>query len=238
LFIARRLPKAIRADKLAVEAVALMEQYGVEIKCGAPAPSVAELKAQGYTHIFFAVGAWAVRRWLRKIETNGAEAANAEFGTSAQWMSHLPVMSAVLPFLLLIMVTLRLPQANLSPIFGLALVLVVLLLGLARQLGNGLLPLVALGCVAALEAVAPETYRSSTTRTSASPKIGDRFACGSRSVTMISSRNGSTADITGRCDIHWALVPNSALAASAPLVSILRSQRRTAQAPTAKKMWV
>ncbi|OQB82632.1 MAG: hypothetical protein BWX86_02905 [Verrucomicrobia bacterium ADurb.Bin122] len=51
---------------------------------------------------------------------------------------------------------------------------------------------------------------------------------------MISSRNGSTADITGRCDIHWALVPNSALAASAPLVSILRSQRRTAQAPTAK----
>ncbi|HOF09985.1 MAG TPA: DUF2339 domain-containing protein [Opitutaceae bacterium] len=114
----------------------------------------------GFSLLFFAVGAWAVRRWLRKIETNGAEAANAEFGTSAQWMSHLPVMSAVLPFLLLIMVTLRLPQANLSPIFGLALVLVVLLLGLARQLGNGLLPLVALGCVAALEAVAPETYRS------------------------------------------------------------------------------
>ena len=38
--------------------IALMERYGVEVKCGAPAPSVKELKALGYTHILFAVGAW------------------------------------------------------------------------------------------------------------------------------------------------------------------------------------
>jgi len=38
--------------------IALMERYGVEVKCGAPAPSVAELKAMGYTHILYAVGAW------------------------------------------------------------------------------------------------------------------------------------------------------------------------------------
>ena len=38
--------------------IAMMEKWGVEVKCGAPAPSVAELKAQGYTHILFATGAW------------------------------------------------------------------------------------------------------------------------------------------------------------------------------------
>ena len=38
--------------------IALMEKYGVEVRCGAPAPSVTELKAMGYTHILFAVGAW------------------------------------------------------------------------------------------------------------------------------------------------------------------------------------
>jgi putative selenate reductase len=30
----------------------------VEVRCGAPAPSVEELKKMGYTHILFAVGAW------------------------------------------------------------------------------------------------------------------------------------------------------------------------------------
>ena len=38
--------------------IALMERYGVDVRCGAPAPSVTELKEQGYTHILFAVGAW------------------------------------------------------------------------------------------------------------------------------------------------------------------------------------
>ena len=38
--------------------VALMEKYGVEVKCGAPAPSIDELKKQGYTHILLATGAW------------------------------------------------------------------------------------------------------------------------------------------------------------------------------------
>lgn len=38
--------------------IAMMLKYGVEVKCGAPAPSVDDLKAAGYTHILFAVGAW------------------------------------------------------------------------------------------------------------------------------------------------------------------------------------
>ena len=35
-----------------------MKKMGVEVKLGAPAPAVEELKQQGYTHILFAVGAW------------------------------------------------------------------------------------------------------------------------------------------------------------------------------------
>ena len=37
---------------------ALMFKMGVDVKLNTEAPSVAELKAMGYTHIFFAVGAW------------------------------------------------------------------------------------------------------------------------------------------------------------------------------------
>ena len=63
----------------------------------------------------------------------------------------LPACSAVLPFLLLIMATLRLPLANPSPVFGLALLLVVLLLGVTKMFSQDWLPAVGLACVAALE---------------------------------------------------------------------------------------
>ena len=36
--------------------IALMQFFGAEVKLNTPAPSVSELKAMGYTHIFFAVG--------------------------------------------------------------------------------------------------------------------------------------------------------------------------------------
>ena len=46
------------SDEALDKDVALMERLGVEVKCGAPAPSVAELKKMGYTHILRATGAW------------------------------------------------------------------------------------------------------------------------------------------------------------------------------------
>ncbi|NLU24948.1 MAG: putative selenate reductase subunit YgfK [Clostridiales bacterium] len=52
------IPSFRISDEAIDKDVALMEKYGVEVKCGAPAPSVEELKKQGYTHILFAVGAW------------------------------------------------------------------------------------------------------------------------------------------------------------------------------------
>ena len=56
--IVRQVIPAFRISDEAIDKdVALMEKMGVEVKLNTEAPSVAELKAQGYTHIFFAVGA-------------------------------------------------------------------------------------------------------------------------------------------------------------------------------------
>ncbi len=61
--------------------VALMQKYGVEVRCGAPAPSVETLKQQGYTHILIATGAWKAGRldiagnvqgvigWMKEMKT-------------------------------------------------------------------------------------------------------------------------------------------------------------------------
>jgi len=62
-----------------------------------------------------------------------------------------PALGAIMPFLLLIMTALQLPLTNPSPVYGLAFLLVVLLLGLTRLSGVNVLAPVGLGCVLALE---------------------------------------------------------------------------------------
>ena len=52
------IPSFRIANETIEKDIALMQKYDVEVKCGAPAPSVEELKKMGYTHILFAVGAW------------------------------------------------------------------------------------------------------------------------------------------------------------------------------------
>jgi len=66
-------------------------------------------------------------------------------------LAQVPALSAILPFLLLIMAAVRLPLANPSSVYGLALLLIVLLLGMVRVAKLDLLSLVGLGCVLALE---------------------------------------------------------------------------------------
>ena len=77
-----------------------------------------------------------------------AGGANAVFGDAR---TQLPAFSALLPFLLLILATQRLPLANPSPLFGLALLLVVLTLGLAVVMTLEWLPACALAGVGGLE---------------------------------------------------------------------------------------
>ncbi len=61
--IVRQVIPGFRISDEAIDKdAALVAKMGAEIKLNTPAPSVAELKAQGYTHIFFAVGAWKAGR--------------------------------------------------------------------------------------------------------------------------------------------------------------------------------
>src|SRR5207253_11244963 len=75
----------------------------------------------------------------------------ANIADPANLSVHLSALSATLPFLLLIMVTLRLRLANPSAVFGLALLLIVLLLGMAEIFSLDVLPAVGLVSVLALE---------------------------------------------------------------------------------------
>lgn len=101
----------------------------------------------GFAVIFFAAGMFLSRRLGARIAT-AQEKTAAVFGDAR---AQIPAMSALLPFLLLVMMTQRLPLANPSPVFGLALLLVVLTLGLTRLLAIAWLPACALAGVAALE---------------------------------------------------------------------------------------
>ena len=57
--VVRQVIPSFRISDAAIEKdIALVLKMGAEVQCGAPAPSVAELKAMGYTHVYFAVGAW------------------------------------------------------------------------------------------------------------------------------------------------------------------------------------
>jgi uncharacterized membrane protein len=99
---------------------------------------------------FVAVSVWAVRK-LKPDLAAKAIPLNEDALQPESLAALLPAFSAVLPFLLLIMATLRLPLANPSPVFGLALLLVVLLLGVAKMFSQDWLPAIGLACVTALE---------------------------------------------------------------------------------------
>ena len=101
----------------------------------------------GFAVFFFAASIWLVRRLGTKLPTADGKLA-AIFGDAR---SQLPAFASLLPFLLLIMVCLRLRVPDPSSVFALGLLLVVLTLGLARMLVIAWLPACALVGMAALE---------------------------------------------------------------------------------------
>jgi len=117
----------------------------------------------GFAVFFFLIGSFLGEKILAKWEA--AEGGDAGFvgvdslaalglkSSRADRLAQIPALSAILPFLLLILATARLPLVSPTPVFGLALLLVVLLLGLTVVLELPVLPLVGLGCVLALEYV-------------------------------------------------------------------------------------
>ena len=99
---------------------------------------------------FVVVSVWAVRK-LKPGLIAKTVSLNEDALQPENLAALLPACSATLPFLLLIMATLRLPLANPSPVFGLALLLVVLVLGVTKIFSQDWLPAISLACVTALE---------------------------------------------------------------------------------------
>ena len=104
----------------------------------------------GFSIFFVAAAAWISRRLLQ-YEPGERGNIFGEFAAPANFAVQLPALAATLPFLLLVMAALRLPLANPSSVFGLALLLVVLLLGLTKIFSLDLLACVALGSTILLE---------------------------------------------------------------------------------------
>lgn len=104
----------------------------------------------GFAVFFIATAGYACRRLAEK---SGAGQVARLFGPpdAANLSVQIPALSVVLPFVLLIMMTLRLPLADPSPVFGLALLLTILLIGLAKIMSLEILPSVGLASVIALE---------------------------------------------------------------------------------------
>jgi hypothetical protein len=99
---------------------------------------------------FVAAGIWLVRKFQPEALKSGFQFSN-DLAAPGDLAAILPACSIVLPFLLLIMATLRLPLVNPSPVFGLALLLVVLLLGVTKLFSLEWMPALGLACVTALE---------------------------------------------------------------------------------------
>jgi hypothetical protein len=99
---------------------------------------------------FAAVSVWLVKTFQPEALKTGIKF-RTDFAAPGDLAAILPACSIVLPFLLLIMATLRLALTNPSPVFGLALLLVVLLLGVTKLFSVDWMPAVGLACVSGLE---------------------------------------------------------------------------------------
>src|SRR6185436_7371971 len=92
----------------------------------------------GFAALFFFAGLWVARRLGPRL--NPAAPAAGGRRLPGDTRAHIPSLAVLLPFTLLVMVVTRLPLADPSPVFGLALLLVALALGLARALTLAWLP--------------------------------------------------------------------------------------------------
>jgi hypothetical protein len=104
----------------------------------------------GFAVFFVGASVWLVKKFRPEALKSGVQFGNT-LAAPEDLAAILPACSIVLPFLLLIMASLRLPLVNPSPVFGLALLLVVLLLGVTKLFSLDWMPAIGLVSVVALE---------------------------------------------------------------------------------------
>jgi len=141
---------ALTASLLGVVAALLLTLFAVALwltQTPVENPSILGLLAviSGFAALFCGASVFLQRR----LAASGL--ASSAAGYEREALQHLPAISAVLPFLLLVSVVHRLHPFDPSPIFGVGLLLVVMLLALARWSDTLALPPIALGCAVLLE---------------------------------------------------------------------------------------
>src|ERR1044071_4482828 len=104
----------------------------------------------GFAVFFMTTGIWLTTKFNPQALQGQAKVSN-DLALPANLAVQLPGLSSMLPFLLLMLATLRLPIADPWPLFGLALLLVLLLLAVTRLFFLDWMPAIGLACVAALE---------------------------------------------------------------------------------------
>jgi len=104
----------------------------------------------GFAVVFFVLGIFAARKLRTPKLTLSAEVINAHFRGFAALdvRAQISSLAVLLPFVLLVFVVVRLPLSEPSPVFGMALLLTVLLLGVARV--TSVDPLALVGMLATL----------------------------------------------------------------------------------------
>ncbi|MBI3875498.1 MAG: DUF2339 domain-containing protein [Verrucomicrobia bacterium] len=116
-----------------------------------------ELTVIGFFALFFfIIGIIATKKIMAKLAapSTGAEGKpSSPFSAQLppELLTQVPALSAILPFLLLTMMVLKLKLANPSPVFGLAALMVALLFGLVRTNGVDVLAAIGLACTLMLE---------------------------------------------------------------------------------------
>ncbi|HYV32232.1 MAG TPA: DUF2339 domain-containing protein, partial [Candidatus Binatia bacterium] len=145
---------AVLLATLAASALPVLMVLGLTLVAAAGVLFKIPAELTGLTTLLVVVGACAVffvaaGIWLwRKLPTKKTSEA---LDLNDDLAAHIPSFAIVLPFALLIMMVGRLPLANPSQVFGLAMLLAAMLLAVTWKLKVEGLPLIGLGCVTALE---------------------------------------------------------------------------------------
>jgi uncharacterized membrane protein len=109
--------------------------------------------------VFFSVvGTYVLNRSRQKMSEAGIKNPEGASGSAGESLSdslffQIPALSSVLPFLLLILASIKIDIANPASIFGLGLLLTAISVGLARFLKAPVLLPVAMGCLFLLEVI-------------------------------------------------------------------------------------
>ncbi|MBI4658137.1 MAG: DUF2339 domain-containing protein [Verrucomicrobia bacterium] len=147
---------AVALAALAASAVPVMAVLALTLAAAAGVLFKIPAELTGLPLLLIVLGACAVfftavGVWLQRKRPLPSPEAAPSISPDAELAAHIPAFAIVLPFALLVILTGRLPLTNPSPVFGLALLLVGMLLGVTCLFRFEWLPVIGLGCVAALE---------------------------------------------------------------------------------------